>query len=101
VQRMWPEEGASGDPLIAAVGRLQFEVLQYRLRDEYGVETHLTPLPYECSAWLEGDRASFSEPTTALVARDARGRTVVLFTSEWDKRAAARKHPQHRLLDFA
>jgi hypothetical protein len=33
--------------------------------------------------------------------RDVRGRTVVLFTSEWDKRSAARKHPQHRLLDLS
>jgi peptide chain release factor 3 len=65
------------------------------------VETSLTPLPYECSAWLEGERASFHEPTTSLVTKDARGRTVVLFASEWDKRSAERKHPQHRLLDYA
>jgi peptide chain release factor 3 len=101
VQRLWPEDGARNDPVIAAVGRLQFEVLQYRLRDEYGVETHVTPLPFACSAWLEGERASFSEPTTSLVAQDARGRVVVLFTSEWDKLAAGRRHPGHRLLDYA
>jgi peptide chain release factor 3 len=86
---------------VAAVGKLQFEVLQYRLRDEYGCETTLTPLPFECSAWLEGERASFTPPTTALVARDRRDRTVVLFTSEWDKKNAAKKHPEHRLLDLA
>jgi len=101
VQRLWPEDGAANDPLVAAVGKLQFEVLQYRLNDEYGVETSLTPLPYECSAWLDGERASFHEPTTSLVVRDARGRTVVLFASEWDKRSAERKHPQHKLLDYA
>jgi peptide chain release factor 3 len=99
VQLLRPEGG--GDALVAAVGKLQFEVLQYRLRDEYGVETVLTSLPYECSAWLEGERAGFAPPTTALVARDARDRLVVLFTSEWDKKSAARKHPQHRLLDLA
>jgi peptide chain release factor 3 len=101
VQRLWPEDGGGNDPLIAAVGKLQFEVLQYRLKDEYGVETTLTPLPYECSAWLEGERATFQPPTTALVTRDARGRTVVLFTSDWDKRSAIRKHPGHKLLDLA
>jgi peptide chain release factor 3 len=100
VQILWPESGVK-DPIVAAVGKLQFEVLQYRLRDEYGCETTLTPLAFECSAWLEGERASFSPPTTALVARDRRDRTVVLFTSEWDKRNAAKKHPQHRLLDLA
>ncbi len=100
VQMLWPESGVR-DPIVAAVGKLQFEVLQYRLRDEYGCETTLTPLPYECSSWLEGERASFAPPTTALVARDRRDRTVVLFTSEWDKKNAARKHPQHKLLDLA
>jgi peptide chain release factor 3 len=32
--------------MVAAVGKLQFEVLQYRLRDEYNVETMLTPPPF-------------------------------------------------------
>jgi peptide chain release factor 3 len=100
VQLLFPESGVR-DPLVAAVGQLQFEVLQYRLRDEYGAETTLTPLPYVCSAWLEGERATFAPPTTALVARDRRDRTVVLFTSEWDKKSAAKKHPGHRLLDLA
>jgi peptide chain release factor 3 len=100
VQLLLPESGVR-EPIVAAVGALQFEVLQYRLRDEYKAETILTPLPYVCSAWLEGERARFTPPTTALVARDRRGRTVVLFTSEWDKKNAAKKHPEHRLLDLA
>ncbi|HEX6886385.1 MAG TPA: peptide chain release factor 3 [Planctomycetota bacterium] len=100
VQLLFPESGVR-EPIVAAVGQLQFEVLQYRLRDEYGAETTLTPLPFTCSAWLEGERASFAPPTTAVVARDRRGRDVVLFTSEWDKKNAAKKHPEHRLLDLA
>jgi peptide chain release factor 3 len=101
VQRLLPEGGLSNDPVIAAVGKLQFEVLQYRLSDEYGVETQVSPLAFECSAWLEGNLESFQPPTTALVTKDSRGKTVVLFTSEWDKQAARRKNPEHRLLDYA
>ena len=101
VQRLWPENGALNDPLVAAVGKLQFEVLQYRLSDEYKVETTISELPFECSAWLEGDPQSFNAPTTALLTKDARGRPVVLFTSTWDKQAAARKNPAHKLLDYA
>ncbi len=100
VQILMPESGVK-EPLVAAVGRLQFEVLQYRLRDEYGCETTLSPLPFDCSAWLIGPRETFAPPTTALVARDHRDRTVVLFTSEWDKKNAAKKHPGHQLLDLA
>ena len=101
VQRLWPENGAMNDPLVAAVGKLQFEVLQYRLSDEYKVETTISPLPFECSAWVQGDMATFNAPTTSLVTKDARGRTVVLFMSIWDKQSAARKNPAHTLLDYA
>jgi peptide chain release factor 3 len=100
VQLLFPESGVR-EPIIAAVGKLQFDVLQYRLKDEYGCDTTMTPLPYDCSAWLEGPRATFTPPTTAIVAHDHRDRTVVLFTSEWDKKSAAKKHPEHRLLDLA
>ena len=100
VQILLPESGVK-EPIVAAVGKLQFEVLQYRLRDEYACETTLSPLPFECSAWLEGPRETFAPPTTALVARDHRDRVVVLFTSEWDKRNAGKRHPGHRLADLA
>jgi peptide chain release factor 3 len=100
VQMVWPETGPD-QTLIAAVGRLQFEVLQYRLSDEYGVETRLNLMPYECSAWLEDEGEGFKVPTTSLLAKDKRGRRVVLFQSKWDKQAAARMNPEHQLLDMA
>ncbi len=100
VQVVWPESGPD-QTLIGAVGKLQFEVLQYRLDDEYGVKTDLHYLPYECSAWLEDDGEGFQAPTTSLLAKDKRGRRVVLFQSIWDKRTAERMNPDHRLLDIA
>nr|MBA3685955.1 peptide chain release factor 3 [Planctomycetota bacterium] len=99
VQQLRPWEMSNAEPFIAAVGRLQFEVLQYRLEHEYGVETHLTMLPYECSAWLIGDVDAFKKPYSAALARDSRGRAVVLFTSQWDKRSAAEKNPEHKLVE--
>jgi peptide chain release factor 3 len=101
VQLLRSFDDATAEPFIAAVGRLQFDVLQFRLRDEYGVETTLTPLPFECSAWLVGDRATFKKPYSAAIARDSRDRAVVLFTSPWDKRSASEKNPEHKLIDFA
>ena len=101
VQRLSYDDGDGHAPMVAAVGRLQFEVLQYRLKDEYGVETVFTPLPYSCSAWLEGDFATFTMPLRSTVARDARGRRLLLFLSEWDKKLAQRQNPGHRLLDIA
>jgi peptide chain release factor 3 len=101
VQQLRPWENPLGDPFIAAVGRLQFEVMQYRLTDEYGVETQLTMLPYECSAWLDGDVETFQKPYNAALARDRQDRPVVLFATTWEKRSAADKNPEHKLLDYA
>ena len=88
-------------PFVAAVGRLQFEVLQYRMRDEYGVETYLEMMPYECSAWLEGDAETFQSPTNSLLAKDQRGRPVVMFGGHWEKNYAISQNPNHRFLNVS
>lgn len=100
VQLLTPMDGYS-DSIFAAVGRLQFEVMQYRLKDEYGVETILTPLPYECSAWLMGPLETFKKPSTAMLVTDRTGRTMVLFGENWEKQYAIRENPNHELLDIA
>lgn len=89
-----------GYSIFGAVGQLQFEVMQYRLRDEYGVETTLSPLPYCTSAWLLGDFASFKKPTNAIFVQDREGRPVVLFSSAWEKDYAQKQNPDHQLVDI-
>ncbi|HAT11787.1 MAG TPA: peptide chain release factor 3 [Planctomycetes bacterium] len=101
VQVLRSYDNPIANPFIAAVGRLQFEVLQFRLKDEWNVETTLTPLPYACSGWLHGDIETFKPTPGAQVAKDARGRIVVLFPSEWDRQYCLRQNPEHQLLDFA
>jgi peptide subunit release factor RF-3 len=44
---LYQKEGGRNDPILAAVGQLQFEVVQSRMETEYGVETILEPLPYQ------------------------------------------------------
>jgi peptide chain release factor 3 len=86
---------------VAAVGRLQFDVLQYRLKAEYGVETVLETLPFQCSAWLVGDPDTFDPPVTILKTRDRQNRPVILFRTSWDKDYTAKKCPNHQFLDMA
>jgi peptide chain release factor 3 len=88
------------DSLVAAVGRLQFDVLQYRLRHEYRVETVLDLLPFTCSAWLEGDPATFKAPSTSMVVKDQRGRLVVLFQDTLMKSIGRDRNPEHVLNDM-
>ncbi len=89
------------DFYVAAVGRLQFDVLQYRLKAEYGVDTELELLPYVASAWLIGDPAAFDPPVSVLRTKDKQNRPVILFKTAWDKDYTARKCPNHRLADMA
>jgi peptide chain release factor 3 len=86
--------------LVAAVGRLQFDVLQYRLRHEYRVETVLDVLPHTCSAWLEGDPTTFWPPSDSIILKDQRDRLVVLFTDPRRKAFARERNPKHTLRDM-
>ena len=89
-----------GDFIFAAVGKLQFEVMQYRLQDEYGVETVLTLLPYECSAWIIGDMASFNKLSSSAVVFDKQGRPMALFARPFDKQYCMKQNPKHQFLDI-
>ena len=90
-----------GDYIFAAVGKLQFEVMQYRLKDEYGVETILTPLPYECSAWIVGDIKTFTPISNSAIVLDKLGRPMALFASPFEKQYCMRQNPKHQLIDVA
>jgi peptide chain release factor 3 len=85
---------------VGAVGRLQFDVLEFRLKSEYRVKTIVDTLPYESSAWLVGDVETFKPPSDALVVKDSQNRAVVLFRSSWSKNFARERNPQHDFNDM-
>ena len=87
-------------PVVAAVGKLQFEVLQYRLEDEYKVKTVMDILPYLHSIYVEGDIAGLTLPMGSFVALDARERTVILLSADWEKKYVVEKNPDHKFMDF-
>ena len=88
------------ESFVAAVGRLQFDVLQYRLRNEYRVGTVLESLPYTCSAWLEGDVQTFKSPTSSMIVKDQLDRPVILFADGLMKTIARDRNPDHVLRDM-
>lgn len=100
VQIFHSYEEWGGEPIFGAVGQLQFEVMQYRLKDEYGVETLLSSLPFSCSAWLIGDCKTFKKTTGALIVQDRQNRPMVLFGEPWEKHYAAKQNPEHQLVDI-
>jgi peptide chain release factor 3 len=87
------------DLIFAAVGQLQFEVMQYRLRDEYGVETVLTPLKYSCSAWVIGDLKELEQSSNSVLVLDRQQRPMLLFTSQWEKQYCIKQNPKLQFVD--
>ena len=77
--------------LAGVVGMLQFEVLEHRLRTEYGVSMLMDTLPFRFVRWitkapLPADRLKLT--STSGRAVDGGGRDVLLFENEWSIRLA-------------
>lgn len=91
-------------PLLGALGQLQFEVLQQRLLDEYGVETKLETMSWSLLRWLKKpmekeeliDKLSYN----GVIALDEQNRQAILFKSQWNIDAFKEKYPKIELLDF-
>ena len=100
VQIMYSVDEAKRDPILAAVGQLQFEVVQFRLQNEYGVETRLEPLGFSVARWVVGGWDALEKAgrlfNTATV-KDPWGRPVLLFKNEWNCHQAQADHPELQL----
>ncbi len=85
VQLLFDRHGQDPDPVLAAVGVLQFEVVQHRLKAEYNVDAQLTRLPYGRARWVEGDfnANELEDPGRIQCFLDGDGRPLLLFDSEW------------------
>jgi len=75
------------DPVLAAVGQLQFEVVESRMLAEYGVETRYEPLPFQVARWVKGgwpvaDKLK-GNLFNAQIFKDAQERPVILFKNQW------------------
>lgn len=87
----------SAEPILAAVGQLQFEVVQERMRTEYGVDTLLDPLPYAVARWVLGGWPAVEKAGrifNALTVKDAWGRPVLLFRNDWNVSTALSEQPE-------
>ncbi|GMV80227.1 MAG: peptide chain release factor 3 [Planctomycetota bacterium] len=86
-------------PLLGAVGPLQFEVVQYRLESEYGVQSRLEKCPWTVLRWVgpapgATDLDDLILPTDSVKVLDAAGQPVVLFSSDWSERYFRTQNPR-------
>ncbi|MDJ0796456.1 MAG: peptide chain release factor 3 [Calothrix sp. MO_167.B12] len=100
VQIMYSVDEAKRDPILAAVGQLQLEVVQFRLQNEYGIETILDVLPYSVARWVDGGWEALNKigrifNTTTV--KDSMDRPVLLFRNEWNCQQLQNDHPDLKL----
>jgi peptide chain release factor 3 len=104
IQVMYPLGSMRTEPVLAAVGELQFEVVKHRLESEYNVKTLFTKLPFSVARRVEGDPESVRAaqlPSSAKLLEDWDGAPVALFESDWSVRLAEEWNPKLRFVEFA
>ena len=73
--------------IVGVVGVLQFDVLKFRLENEYNVEIKLEPLPYEHIRWIENweqvDLGRIVGTSDMKKVRDLKGNPLLLFVNSW------------------
>ncbi|TMV18573.1 peptide chain release factor 3 [Paenibacillus thermoaerophilus] len=88
--------------VLGVVGQLQFEVLDYRMKHEYGVEIQLQRLPFQFARWLVGDKIDPSKfRINSQLVKDKKDNFVALFENEYAMRTAMEKNPDLQFLETA
>ncbi len=101
------QELSSGmeEVIVGVVGVLQFEVLQYRLENEYNVEIKLERLPYEHIRWIENPESVDIDHITGTSdmkkITDLKGRPLLLFINAWSPGMVLERNEGLSLSEFA
>jgi peptide chain release factor 3 len=93
---LYPLHQMRREPILGAVGMLQFDVVMARLATEYNVETQIDSLSYVVARWVTGSAdalAAAKYPSQALRTQDRFGNLVILFTSVWELNYCMENNP--------
>ena len=74
--------------IVGVVGVLQFEVLKYRLKNEYNVEISLENLPYEHIRWIENEEIDLDKlvgTSDMKKVTDLKGRPLLLWVNPMER----------------
>jgi peptide chain release factor 3 len=89
--------------IVGVVGVLQLEVLEYRLKTEYGVDVRRRGLPYQFVRWIDNkdmDLSQLNLGTDSRWVQDFKGNNLLVFGGQWSIRWAEEKNPGLILREF-
>ena len=90
--------------IVGVVGVLQFEVLTYRLKNEYNVDVRLEQLPFEYIRWVENpeevDVAKIQGTSDMKRICDLKGNPLLLFINIWSVGMVEERNPNLKLSEF-
>jgi len=90
--------------IVGVVGVLQFDVLKYRLENEYNVDIRLDMLPYEHIRWIANtdiDVNRISGTSDMKRICDLKGRPLLLFVNSWSVGMVEERNPGLELTEFS
>ncbi len=90
--------------IVGVVGVLQFEVLEYRLKNEYNVEIKLEKLPYEYIRWIEDaahvDMNKIVGTSDMKKIKDLKDNPLLLFVNSWSVNMVLERNEGLKLSEF-
>ena len=90
--------------IVGVVGVLQFEVLEYRLKNEYNVEVIRNNLPFQYIRWIKDKKCEVKDlnlTSDTKWVQDFKGNDLLIFTSTWNINWALDKNEGLVLEDFS
>jgi peptide chain release factor 3 len=88
------------ETIVGAVGALQFDVLEERVRNEYGLDVLFEPSPYQAARWVSAERRAdletFVERNKSQMSHDIDGAPVFLGKSAWEIGYIQERNPDVR-----
>jgi peptide chain release factor 3 len=90
------------ETILGVVGQLQFEVFEYRMKHEYGVDVQLHRLNYQFARWIVADSVDPGKfRINSQLVKDKKGNYVALFENEYALRTAMEKNANMQFLPKA
>ena len=89
--------------IVGVVGMLQYEVLEHRMKTEYGVSYRQSPLRYQLIRYIADgspDPKTLRLSRDTMWIRDVRGNDLLIFESEFDIRWATENNRELKLREF-